>query len=119
MDITHENLADLFRGYQAAYNEGVTRDQAATQWPLIAERTASMTSEETYDWLKDIPGLREWVGDRFVHQLGTTGFRLVNKDYDGHWKSPLRAMPAVESRREVGVEVRRRETRERAGSLGR
>ena len=82
MDITHENLADLFRGYQAAYNEGVTRDQAATQWPLIAERTASMTSEETYDWLKDIPGLREWVGDRFVHQLGTTGFRLVNKDYE-------------------------------------
>ena len=82
MDITHENLSDLFRGFQAAFNEGVTRDQAASQWPVIAEEMPSGTSEETYDWLKDIPGLREWVGDRFVHQLGTTGFRLINKDWE-------------------------------------
>lgn len=82
MDITHENLADLFRGYQALYNEGMTAQQAASQWPLIAERVNSATSEETYDWLKEIPGLREWTGDRFVHALGTDGFRIVNKDYE-------------------------------------
>lgn len=82
MKLTIETLRDLSTGFQAAYNEGVTQNQAASRWPLIAQEFKSTSSDETYGWLKDIPGVREWVGDRVIHKLSNDGFRLTNKDYE-------------------------------------
>lgn len=36
---------------------------------------------ENYGWMKDIPGMKEWVGDRILHNLEAINYQLVNK----HW----------------------------------
>ncbi|MFT8423505.1 MAG: Mu-like prophage major head subunit gpT family protein [Gluconacetobacter sp.] len=43
----------------------------------------STSRENFFPRLDEIPGLREWVGDRVIHQLGTGGFAIQNKTFEG------------------------------------
>jgi phage major head subunit gpT-like protein len=42
----------------------------------------SSSNAENYGWLKDLPGMREWVGQRVILNLETTAAKLVNKTYE-------------------------------------
>lgn len=79
--ILNRNSAQaLFTGFKANFQAGFTG--VAPLWPQIATRVPSTTSKEMYPWLKDIPGLREWLGDRQVVQLAQEGYEINNRKFE-------------------------------------
>lgn len=49
----------------------------------LAMRIQSDQALETYAWLGDAPGLREFIGGRQPAELRENGFVISNKDYEG------------------------------------
>lgn len=72
------------RGVFIAYNTLFTRafeDQKPT-FEQIATVVPSTTDAETYAWLGDIPGMREWVGDREIKNLSGSAYTIRNEDFE-------------------------------------
>ena len=64
------------RLYQDAF------DGAKTSWDKIATKVPSSTKENTYGWLGQFPGFREWIGDRVHKSMAEHGYSLINKHYE-------------------------------------
>lgn len=80
MIITPATLKALQQGFNAAYMQGF--GSVTPSWNQIAMRVPSTASLENYGWMKDLPGMREWIGQRVVHNLEASGAQLVNKNYE-------------------------------------
>jgi phage major head subunit gpT-like protein len=80
MIINRSNLQTLTVGYQAAFQQGL--GQAEPQWQQIAMTVPSTTAEEEYGWLDKLPGMREWLGDRVIKGITTSGYRIRNRDWE-------------------------------------
>jgi len=80
MLITQANLKTLFTAYNAAFKAGL--GQAASQWQAIATQVPSTTSAEEYAWLGQLPGLREWLGERVVHGIQGHGYTIKNRAFE-------------------------------------
>lgn len=91
MEINNANLKALFVAFNAAFKAGL--GQAASQYGQIATTVPSTTAAEEYGWLGQLPGLREWLGDRVVHGIGNHGYTIKNKSYELTVSVPR---PAVE-----------------------
>jgi phage major head subunit gpT-like protein len=81
---------------EASYTAYNTRFQQAFQrtpsWAgELTTLIPSSTGSETYAWLKEIPGFREWIGERVAHELVSRGQVLANKDYELTVKIPRNA----------------------------
>ena len=87
MEINNANLKALFVAFNAAFKEGL--GQAASQYGQIATTVPSTTAAEEYGWLGQLPGLREWLGDRVVHGIGNHGYTIKNKSYELTVSVPL------------------------------
>lgn len=78
--VTHSLLSACFQSFNMSFQKGF---KAQPVWgPTIAMRTSSDTEEEIYAWMKEIPGVREWIGERKVARIGSEGYRLRNKDWE-------------------------------------
>ena len=80
MLINQENLDILFAGFKASFNEGLgqienTRDRITTPVP-------STGAEERYGWLRDVPNVREWMGDRVVNSFALGDYAIKNRDFE-------------------------------------
>ena len=42
----------------------------------------STSESETYAWLGDIPGMREWIGEREIQNLSGSAYTIKNKDFE-------------------------------------
>lgn len=71
-------------GSNAAFTEGL--NTTTPQWDKIASKVPSSGSSEFYGWLKDLPGIAEWVGDRMLVELGSHGYAIPNKTYEASIK---------------------------------
>ncbi len=80
MDITRANLNILTTSFSAAFSAGL--GTVPPMFGRIAMTVPSSTSENVYAWLKDIPGMREWLGDRVVNSLAIDGYRIRNKKFE-------------------------------------
>ena len=80
MEINNANLRALYVAFNAAFKAGL--GQAASQYLQIATVVPSTTGSEEYGWLGQLPGLREWIGDRVVHAIGTHGYTVKNKPFE-------------------------------------
>ena len=80
MLINNANLKTLYTAFNAAFKAGL--GQAASQYGQIATTVPSTTSREEYGWLGQLPGLREWLGDRVVHAVGNHGYTIKNKSFE-------------------------------------
>ncbi len=80
MEINNANLKALFVAFNAAFKAGL--GQAASQYGQIATTVPSTTAAEEYGWLGQLPGLREWLGDRVVHAIGNHGYTIKNKSFE-------------------------------------
>ncbi|WP_031438180.1 Mu-like prophage major head subunit gpT family protein [Methylobacter tundripaludum] len=80
MQITPSALRALSQGFQAAFLAGI--GAVASQWNLVAMEVQSKTKIENYAWMKDLPGMREWIGDRIINNLEATNYQLVNKHFE-------------------------------------
>lgn len=80
MQITHATLAALQQGFNAAFLQGF--GSVASTWNLVAMNVPSTADAENYGWMKELPGMREWVGRRTIHNLESTAAKLANKHYE-------------------------------------
>lgn len=74
------------------YNLDTRFQDAFTKTPTWYERLSttipSSGRENRYGWLQNVPGMREWVGERVLHGLAARGHSIVNKDYELTIKVP-------------------------------
>lgn len=80
MQITPTALLNLAQGFNAAFLKGF--DSAKPTWPQIAMEIPSTSDAENYGWMKDLPGMREWIGSRQINNLEATAAKLVNKHFE-------------------------------------
>ena len=80
MIINSQNL----RGIYIAFNTLFTKafESQKPTYDRIATVVPSTTDAETYAWLGDIPGMREWVGDREIQNLSGSDYTIKNKDFE-------------------------------------
>lgn len=57
-------------------------DNVAQSYLSIAMVVPSNTSANDYKWFGQLSGMREWLGDKLVHNLTAHGYYLPNKDFE-------------------------------------
>jgi len=80
MIINQGNLANLFIGYKAAFNNGF--DGVKPSYTRIATVVPSTTKSEKYAWLGQAPRIREWLGDRVVTNISAHDYSIANKSFE-------------------------------------
>ena len=80
MIINTGNLQILNQGFNASFMQGW--DSVAPTWQQVAMEIPSTTDAENYGWLEQIPGMREWIGQRQIHNLKSTGVSVKNRDWE-------------------------------------
>lgn len=80
MLINSQNLHGMYVGYSTIFNQAF--DGAKPLYDRVATVVPSTTDTETYAWLGDIPGMREWIGDREVKNLTGSGYTIRNKSFE-------------------------------------
>ncbi|MCD7948307.1 MAG: Mu-like prophage major head subunit gpT family protein [Oscillospiraceae bacterium] len=80
MIINSKTLQGIFTGYNTLFNKVLT--EAQPLYTSVATVTTSSTDTETYAWLGDIPGMREWVGDRELQNLSGSDYSIKNKPFE-------------------------------------
>lgn len=80
MDINPQNLRSVYTSLSTSFN---ARFNATTAlYDRVAMTVTSTTSKNEYPRLDDLPGFREWNGDRQVHDVSANLFEIVNKDFE-------------------------------------
>ncbi len=83
MDLNRENLARLFTAYKANFQQGFdSLGNAGSQYEQFCIVVPSTTATEVYPWLKSLPRMREWVGDRVIHSLEGADFSIKNRKFE-------------------------------------
>lgn len=80
MLITSSNLSTVFRGFKAAFNQGLA--VPSNDYLQIATVVPSETETEEYGWLGQMPGLKKWIGDRTIRGLQANGYAIKNDPFE-------------------------------------
>lgn len=80
MQITTATLKALNQGFNKIFLDAF--GTVTPTWSQIAMRVPSTADIENYGWLKDLPGMREWIGQRVIHNLEASDAKLVNRHYE-------------------------------------
>lgn len=80
MLISNETLSALAQGFNAAFLRGF--GSVAPSWRQVAMEIPSTSDAENYGWMKDLPGMREWVGQRVYLNLEATSAKLKNRKWE-------------------------------------
>lgn len=80
MIVNQASLAQLRVGFSAAFNKGVS--SMTQHYGKIATTVPSVTSIQEYPWLGQIPGMREWVGEREIQKLTQHMYGIKNKTWE-------------------------------------
>lgn len=81
MDINHENMDTLFRALRRDF-EGAYKHGESPEGDAIATTIPSSTSSTRFDWLGDLPEMREWLDRRELHQLASYNYEVFVKHYE-------------------------------------
>ncbi|NAW33240.1 Mu-like prophage major head subunit gpT family protein [Halomonas alimentaria] len=83
MNLTSANLQALFKAYNANFQQGFSSlgDQGAL-YEQFCTVVPSSTAVEVYPWLKALPRMREWLGDRVIHSLEGSEFSIKNRKFE-------------------------------------
>lgn len=78
--ITPQLIKSLFTAYKANFQKGL--GMASPQYTQIATTIPSSTASNTYGWLGQWPGFREWIGERTIKSMAAHGYQIQNKSYE-------------------------------------
>lgn len=62
------------------FREAIT--QSVVQMPELATVVPSTTPLNTYGWWDQVPGMREWIGEREVQNIKENAYQLLNRFYE-------------------------------------
>jgi phage major head subunit gpT-like protein len=80
MDINASTLRSIYTGLSTAFNARFSTVQ--TYYNTVAMTVPSTTAMNEYPRLDDLPGFREWLGDRVIHDLGAQTYIIRNKTFE-------------------------------------
>jgi phage major head subunit gpT-like protein len=78
--ITPALIASLRTGFSKAFQDSLTA--TPTDWAKVATKVPSSSASNTYGWLGQWPGFREWVGDRVVKDMAAQAYQIQNKLFE-------------------------------------
>lgn len=80
MQVTPALLQAAFQNFNARFNA------AFTQTPIwsddIVMEVPSASRDERFSWVEGVPAMREWVGERLVHNMTARAHVVPNKDFE-------------------------------------
>lgn len=82
MNINSGNIAMLGKSFKSISLERYGMRAKEVRWGVIAMPVQSRTGQNDYGWLNDIPGMREWIGERVVRNLSDSGYTIKNRDFE-------------------------------------
>ena len=80
MDINASSLRGIYTGLSTAFNARFT--STPTSYGLIAMEVNSTTAQNEYPRLDELPGIREWIGERQVVRLGAQTYTIKNRKFE-------------------------------------
>jgi phage major head subunit gpT-like protein len=78
--ITPALIASLRTGFSKAFQDSLTA--TPTDWAKVATKVPSSSASNTYGWLGQWPGFREWVGERVVKDMAAQAYQIQNKLFE-------------------------------------
>lgn len=78
--ITSTLLRDISTGFKATFQQGL--GMVKPTWQKVATLAPSTTGAEKYPWLGQMPGVREWIGERQLKGLAAHGYSIENKPFE-------------------------------------
>lgn len=80
MFINQSSLRSLYLGFSTAFQGGFAG--VKPMYERIATTVKSTTAENEYGWLGQMPGFREWIGDRVIRNLQSYNYSIRNKSFE-------------------------------------
>lgn len=80
MIVNQANLHGLTMGYSTAFNRSF--DITQSNYQNVATVVPSSTGEQDYKWLGQMPGMREWIGEREIQALAAYDYSIKNKKFE-------------------------------------
>jgi phage major head subunit gpT-like protein len=80
MDLTPATLRALRTSFSKMFEDAYS--QTTPFYSRLCTQVPSTTAQNDYGWMAKLPGMREWLGERVVHNLATHSYQLKNKDYE-------------------------------------
>ena len=81
MDINASTLRGAYTALSTAYNMQYSTVKAL--FGTVAMTINSTTAQNEYPRLDDLPGIREWIGERFIHRLSAQTYLIRNRSFEG------------------------------------
>lgn len=78
-------LDALYQNFTTAFEDGLSGLQGKFNkpwWGGVAMEVPSMTDTEVHTWIQQVPGVREWAGDRVFNAISEVGYALRNRDFE-------------------------------------
>lgn len=80
MQITPSAMSAMYFNFLARYQAGF---EATPNWtPRVATEVPSSTRENRYPWVKELSGMKEWIGERQVDNLAARVYSILNKSWE-------------------------------------
>ena len=80
MIVNQANLHGLTVGYSTAFNKSF--DAVQPSYQKVATVIPSTTGEQNYKWLGQMPGMREWIGEREIQALAAYDYTIKNRKWE-------------------------------------
>ena len=80
MIITPQALRGIYTAFNTVFNKAFEGQHPT--YEKVATVVPSTSESETYAWLRDIPGMREWIGEREIQNLSGSAYTIKNKDFE-------------------------------------
>lgn len=80
MLVNAANLDSLRVGFKTEFQVGL--GLASSSYQTIATIVPASTKEVKYGWLKNLPGVREWIGPRLIHNLSQGDYSIKEKPFE-------------------------------------
>lgn len=78
--VTPALLTSLMTGFRREFQQTLT--ETPTAYERIATTVPSSSKSNTYGWLGQMPGFREWVGDRVLKDMAAHSYSINNKLFE-------------------------------------
>ena len=75
-----QKIRALGAAFVSLFNKAMA--DTKTTWQEVAMVVKSTTSSNDYGWMKDLPNLRKWVGERIVKQIEVGSYSIHNEKYE-------------------------------------
>ena len=80
MIIPPQALRGIYTAFNTVFNKAFEGQHPT--YEKVATVVPSTSESETYAWLGDIPGMREWIGDREIQNITASDYTIKNKDFE-------------------------------------